>query len=193
MDKGTPIEGDDLPFYTAFYKNVPSPFRLDDLTLHTDTPLTSVVWPVLLIQLDQYFAKYEINGKTYADFFENLKTALNLGADTLERHLEVYQSDICKPILGRTEKVTYGDRVQITGEDQQINIPADVETNDKADSRTKQSNTNEHTGTIQTDLSDLGVRPNYESINGFLDQNRTILQTAVNIFKQAFILQEAWY
>lgn len=193
MDSQQPIKGDDLPFYTDFYRNVPDGFRLSNLTLHTDTPLTTAVWPVLYPQLERYFRNFEIVGKTYADFFEFLKTALDTGADTLERHLEVYQSDICKPILGRTEKITYNDNVATSGESQEIGVPADATDSDKPDSKSKSNNTNSHTGTVQTDLSDLGVRPNYETINGFLDANRTILMTAVNIFKGCFIQMEVWY
>ena len=42
------------------------------------------------------------------------------------------------------------------------------------------------TGTVTTELSDLGVRPNYESLNGFLDNNRTFIQEFINIFEECF-------
>lgn len=42
------------------------------------------------------------------------------------------------------------------------------------------------TGTVTTELSDLGVRPNYESINGFLDNNRTFIQEFINVFDECF-------
>lgn len=42
------------------------------------------------------------------------------------------------------------------------------------------------TGTVTTELSDLGVRPNYESLNGFLDSNRTFIQEFINKFDECF-------
>ena len=42
------------------------------------------------------------------------------------------------------------------------------------------------TGTVTTELSDLGVRPNYESLNGFLDNNRTFIQEFINMFEECF-------
>lgn len=41
-------------------------------------------------------------------------------------------------------------------------------------------------GTVTTELSDLGVRPNYESLNGFLDNNRTFIQEFINKFDECF-------
>lgn len=46
--------------------------------------------------------------------------------------------------------------------------------------------TRKMTGTVTTELSDLGVRPNYESLNGFLDQNRTFIQEFINKFEECF-------
>lgn len=42
------------------------------------------------------------------------------------------------------------------------------------------------TGTVTTELSDIGVRPNYESLNGFLDNNRTFIQEFINKFDECF-------
>ena len=41
-------------------------------------------------------------------------------------------------------------------------------------------------GTVTTELSDLGVRPNYESLNGFLDNNRTFIQEFIEKFDECF-------
>ncbi len=46
--------------------------------------------------------------------------------------------------------------------------------------------TRKMTGTVTTTLSDLGVRPNYESLNGFLDNNRTFIQEFINKFEECF-------
>ena len=48
------------------------------------------------------------------------------------------------------------------------------------------NDTRKMTGTVTTKLSDLGVRPNYESLNGFLDENRTFIQEFINKFEECF-------
>lgn len=193
IDQAKSVTGDEEPYYTVFYRDVPEMYRFDVLEIPDDMPLIKAIWTDLAVKLNFHYRDFEINGKTYQDFYENLKDSLNIGGDTLERHLEVYEDDICKPILGRTETVTYGDKVTNASQNDTINIPQDVADNDKSDSRGKSTDSSEHTGTTKTELSDLGVRPNYESINGFLDENRTVLNTAIRIFSDCFILQKGWF
>ena len=95
------------------------------------------------------------------------------GADTMH-HVEVpvdanddYQHD-------RTRDITnYGRGVT------DINSGTDTNDVDLTDKRTMK-------GTVTTELSDLGVRPNYESLNGFLDNNRTFIQEFINVFEECF-------
>lgn len=88
-----------------------------------------------------------------------------------------------------------------------VEVPADSPTNDTDRSRDKLDFNNRQTsdvnsgtdtnsvnltddrkmtGTVTTELSDLGVRPNYESLNGFLDNNRTFIQEFINKFEECF-------
>lgn len=108
-------------------------------------------------------------------------------------------------------EVNYGQITTRTQDGEEINhhveVPADNEyydtdrTRDKlefkdrgttdANSGTDQSSstddeTRKMTGTVTTELSDLGVRPNYESLNGFLDNNRTFIQEFINKFEECF-------
>ena len=41
-------------------------------------------------------------------------------------------------------------------------------------------------GSVTTELSDLGVRPNYESLNGFLINNKTYIQFFLEKFEECF-------
>lgn len=47
-------------------------------------------------------------------------------------------------------------------------------------------------GTVITELSDLGVRPNYDSLNGFIDNNRTAEKQFINIFRDCFTLMRCY-
>ena len=74
-------------------------------------------------------------------------------------------------------------------------MPTQIDTNEQSNSGTNSSETNrdlEHkqTGTVETVLSDLGVRPNYESLNGFLDNNRTYYDVFVWLFRDCFQLND---
>jgi hypothetical protein len=137
--------------------------------------------------------------KTFVNFINRLQISYDENADTFERLLEVYESDIAKPILGRTEKITYDLSNVATGdnnsESNHIDIPRDNPTDEnptyKDGSISEINNTTKQTGTQTTELSDLGVRPNYESLNGFLDNNRTYYKVFVEYFKNNFTLSES--
>jgi len=90
--------------------------------------------------------------------------------------------------------------------DHHVEVPADSPNNDTDRSRDKTSfghvnteansgvdtdhgvndETRKMTGTVTTELSDLGVRPNYESLNGFLENNKTFIQFFIETFEKCF-------
>lgn len=203
------VIGDDAAYNSIRYRDVPAGFRISNITPNSDCPLTLAMWNDICTKADMIFADWEIVGDTIVDFHDGLKRQYLLNADTLERLMEVYQDDIAKPILGRTETVTYGSAtnpvtVKNTRTDtevrqtdsQHIDVPLEGSaTNptfkDGATSKVVEGNVidkSEQTGTVTTELSDLGVRPNYESLNGFLDNNRTALKVFTDIFKPCFTL-----
>lgn len=271
-----PIIGDDLGYKTCRYFDVPEEYGFKAILKHDDCPLTNERWDVLIKFAEAWYYQYEIVGRTFADFLRILQNAYDIGADTLERVLEVYGDDIAKPILGRTEKTTYdlvdagsesskedetatgtADIVKdntgtvgteitsestrtddlteaVTGENAHIDTPinSDVPNSqvpsevDKSTNTTKNTGTqktkgssgatetqnlkesttqedsntrnltrsgdSEHTqtGTVVTELSDLGVRPNYETLNGFIDNNRSYLKVFINLFNDCFAFND---
>lgn len=267
-----PIIGDDLGFKTCRYFDVPEEYGFKAIQKHNDCPLTNERWDALIKFAEAWYYQYEIVGRTFTDFLRILQNSYDIGADTLERVLEVYNDDIAKPILGRTEKTTY-DLVNagsesikedetasgstestkdntgtidttssaestrtdnltqsVVGENARIDtpinsdspntqVPSEVDkstntTNNTGTQKTDSSGTGketqnlketlnqedtntrnltrsgdtEHsqTGTVITELSDLGVRPNYESLNGYIDNNRTYLKVFTDLFKDCF-------
>lgn len=220
LDNFDPIVGDDLGYHTTRYNKVPAEYGFKALQSRDSCPLTKAKWDDLVDFAERYYAKFEIVGETYQDFKDNLQLFYDKGADTFERQLEVYNDDIAKPILGRTEKTTYNltdndaETVAMEGESSDtgngqnsiIDVPIDasnpnsqtpsqIDTNEQTNNGTNSSETNrnlEHkqTGTVETVLSDLGVRPNYESLNGFLDNNRTYYDVFVWLFRDCFQLND---
>lgn len=220
LDNFDPIVGDDLGYHTTRYNKVPAEYGFKALQSRDSCPLTKAKWNDLVDFAERYYAKFEIVGETYQDFKDNLQLFYDKNADTFERQLEVYDDDIAKPILGRTEKTTYNltdndaETVAMEGESNDtgngqnsiIDVPIDasnpnsqtpsqIDTNEQTNNGTTSSETNrnlEHkqTGTVETVLSDLGVRPNYESLNGFLDNNRTYYDVFVWLFRECFQLND---
>lgn len=210
--------GDGKNFESVQYRNVPQGFRIRDVTYRlTDSFVTvpsafnAEMWAALCDKADAHFAMYEIVGDTFQDFLDRMNDAWAQNEDTFFRLMAVYNDDIANPILGRTETVIYGadgNPVTITdthtdtevrkATSDHIDVPVDgtagnptykdittgqVESGTVVDSHT-------HVGVVRTELSDLGVRPNYESLNGFLDNNRTLLKVFFGIFEGCFTLHQ---
>ena len=199
LDYFEPIAGDDRPLWTLHYRDVPTPFRLADAWLVlTDTlPLLQNRKDGIITAFDLHYGRYEINADTYQDFLDLLKETLLINADTMERLLEVYDSDIAKPILGReeTRTLTIEEEGIADASTENIDVPADNPLDDKPTSKGKSGQTsNVVRDEIETTtLSDLGVKPNYETLNGFLDNNRTLYTVFNNFFKDCFIMAVGWY
>lgn len=185
------------PRITMFYKDISDDFKFDNL----DFSYVETYCPNLFSKLDIlkemfpiHYDECEIGNESEYAFFRMMQDTLIVNADTMERQLEVYNDDIAKPILGRTETVTYDlkNNRNETGNNNEsvVNLPVDDPAYDKDSSRTKLNATTERedkqTGTVKTELSDLGVRPNYDSLNGFLDNNRTFVKFFYMCFDSCF-------
>lgn len=194
-----PIMGDDDPYWTIHYRDVPTPFRLNDAwdVLTDDLPLMQSKRDDFTKAFDMHYGRYEINADTYQDFLDLLKETLLINADTVERLLEVYDTDIAKPILGReeTRTLTTTEEGIADASTESIDVPADNPLDDKPTSKGRSGQTSNivRDEIETTTLSDLGVRPNYESLNGFLDNNRTLYTVFNNLFKNCFLTSIAWY
>lgn len=270
------VIGDVKPWVSMRYRNVPQGIGLGYLTVPSDCPMLITAYRTLARQADAYFAEWEIEGNSLMDFQNRLKVQLDTHADTLERLMEVYQDDIAKPILGRTEVTEYGldgqplvtedvhtdtikrrrtEDVTDTRTDTQIektviqsdnthtetpdteqtvtsiDVPVSgVWTNPTSQSKTEQDgtltvtddgdstetrsiesgnvtdsrdatytdevvsgevrDTRTQSGAMRVTFSDLGVTPNYEILNGYLDYNRTLLQVFIDVFRPCFTLHE---
>ena len=211
--------GDGKNWVSMKYREVPQGFRIRDVThrltdsfVTVPTAFTAEMWAALCDAADKHFAMYEIVGDTFQDFLDRMNDAWAQNEDTFFRLVEVYNDDIAKPILGRTETVTYGaDGNPVTMTDthtdtevrestsDHIDVPVDGSMGnptykDVASSKVKSCtivDSHTHVGVVKTELSDLGVRPNYESLNGFLDNNRTLLKVFFGIFEGCFTLHQS--
>ena len=215
-----PIIGDDLGYFSTKYSNVPRSLGFHGLSWPEDKPLSYAVKDKLIDFAERFYRDFEIIGKTYYDFSLNLQNDLDLNIDTLEKMLEVYNDDIAKPTQSRTIRRTYDTSDDTTGsttseDSSSINndsvttdydIPLDNGTAQGVSKQESGSTTGAHssntvnnnqsmkkTGTETEEWSDVGVAPNYELLNGFLDNNRTMYAVFVDFFRNDFTLMEVYY
>lgn len=116
------------------------------------------------------------------------KSSTNSGNDVVH-HIDVPANESQYDVDRTRDKTDYGHVItdSNTGKDTSKNTGTDglAKTGTETDAGTGSDN-RAMTGTVTTELSDLGVRPNYESLNGFLDNNRTFIQEFINIFEECF-------
>jgi len=198
--------GDKDPWVSMRLADVPVGFHFTDLPVPSGCPLTAARWTELIEYAERYYKQWEINGETVQDWFDNLNLSYLRNADTLERFLEIYDTDLAKPKYGKTETTTYdihNDTSQSgTQHSVQDSAHVDVATDNVADDTPSQrdSNTGDgttsgsqigaQTGTQELKTEDIGDRDNYQVINDFLDNNRTLCKVFTNIFKDNFTLLE---
>ena len=111
---------DTSPAVSEFYQDISPSYKINQLDTSyftqvvvkegvttTRCPLLNSVWDTLVDNFNLYYATREIGGETEIDFFKMLQSCLNRNADTYETQLEFYYSEVNKPVIGRTEKITY--------------------------------------------------------------------------------------
>ena len=214
------ITGDDNPFFSLTLRDLPKGMGFDGLIFSVDAPLTFALKDKLVDFATRYYRNHEIVGTTISDFTDNLQVDLDMNLDTFEKMLQVYDEDIAKPTqsreIVRTYDVTDTNEGTATNESSSTSegnnestnydIPVDNGTAQGTDknvgnttgsstgrSTDTQSNTAKKTGTETEYWSDVGVAPNNELLNGFLDNNRTLYNVFVSFFKDDFTVMEVYH
>lgn len=230
---------DVAPAISEYYKDVDEEYKIDNLdtsyfalsvekngVITTRCPLLASVWNILVTNFNMYYATREIGADTEVEFFNRLQSCLNRNADTYEVQLEFYFNDTNKPVIGRTEKITY----DVTDTHEQdvasvnkygrtaternsgaemyhhVEVPADSPEDDTDRIRDKNEygkvvsnkdggkDTNvssvdgeqKRTGTQTTEISSLGIKPNVEYMNEYLETNKTFIQYFIESFEECF-------
>lgn len=214
------ITGDDNPSSTLQLKYVPEGKGFDGLVFPSDKPLTYALHDKLVDFASRYYRNHEIVGVTVSDFLDNLQVDLDINLDTFEKMLEVYDEDIAKPTQSREIRRTYDledsdigsetntteSNNRSTSESTDYDIPLDngtaqgtnknISTGSGSSSGsgiTQTNSTLRKTGTETEYWSDVGVAPNYQLLNGFLDNNRSLYEEFVSYFKNDFMTLEGYY
>lgn len=215
-----PVVGDDNPFNTIHYYEVPTGFRFDDLVFNHDMyENVSLIWEDMKKFLNLYFESWEINAKTFKDFFNGLNISLMANIESLEKRLSAIVlispdagSKVTRTKSGtrqesgtNTKNRTYSDSVDNSsnGSSENIVMAFDSANTDPSQKTIdNQTTTNKGTGTEnQTDNNTVsGSDSETESIVTDEDslsyyERLTKLYPSiplefVNIFKENFTLSE---
>ena len=215
-----PVVGDDNPFNTIHYYEVPTGFRFDDLVFNHDMyENVSLIWEDMKKFLNLYFESWEINAKTFKDFFNGLNISLMANIESLEKRLSAIVlispdagSKVTRTKSGtrqesgtNTKNRTYSDSVDNSSNGSSENIVMAFDSANKDPSQKtidNQTTTNKGTGTEnQTDNNTVsGSDSETESIVTDEDslsyyERLTKLYPSiplefVNIFKENFTLSE---
>lgn len=215
-----PVVGDDNPFNTIHYRDVPDGFRIENLIFDSDMfENVSLIWDDVKEFLNLYFENWEINAKTFKDFFNGLNISLMKNIESLDKRLSAIAlispsagSKVTRTKSGtrqengtNTKNRSYSDSVEneTSGSTENIVLAFDSSNTDPSQKTTdNQTVTNEGTGTEnQTDTNSVsGSDSETESI--ITDEDSltyyerltklypSIPMEFVNIFKENFSLSE---
>ena len=215
-----PVVGDDNPFNTIHYSDVPTGFRFDDLVFNHDMyENVSLIWEDMKKFLNLYFDSWEINAKTFKDFFNGLNISLMANIESMEKRLSAILlispdagSKVTRTKSGtrqengtNTKNRNYTDSVEnsLNGSSENIVMAFDSTNTDPSQKTIdNQRTTNEGTGTeTQTDNNTVsGSDSETESIvtdedslsyyERLTNLYPSIPMEFVNIFKENFTLSE---
>ena len=216
-----PVIGDDKPFNTVYYSEVPTGFRFDDLVFNSDMyENVSLIWEDMKKFLNLYFEDWEINAKTFKDFFNGLNISLMANIESMEKRLSAIMlispdagSKVTRTKSGtrqesgtNTKNRTYSDSVEngSNGTSENIVMAFDSTNTDPSQKTIdNQTTTNQGTGTEnQTDNNTVsGSDSETESIvtdedslsyyERLTNLYPSIPMEFVDIFKENFTLSEA--
>lgn len=216
-----PVVGDDKAFNTIHYSKVPDGFRFENLVFNHDMyENVSLIWEDMITFLNLYFGNWEINAKTFKDFFDGLNISLMANIESMEKRLSAIMlispdagSKVTRTKSGtrqengtNTKNRNYTDSVEngSNGSSENIVMAFDSTNTDPSQKTIdNQTTTNKGTGTeTQTDNNTVsGSDSESESIvtdedsltyyERLTNLYPSIPMEFVNIFKENFTISEA--
>lgn len=88
LKKPNPIKGDDLPYNTIALRDCPDGFHFSALIPDASLVHTYEIWSELVGFAEKYYADWEVNGRTLADWLYGLQESYDANKLTFEKMLE---------------------------------------------------------------------------------------------------------
>ena len=189
------LPGDDQPFYTLRYSDVPTGYRITDLTVDsTKYPLLAAAKSALDTFAERYYKNYEIVGVTVAEFHEHMQDALEMKLATFESFLKKHD-DLAVASTGSTVIFTPTTKVtsrQLTDSvTENIDVPLDDPTDEAPATKSKTnagSSETENSGTDTTVIENA----DFNTLKEFIRSNASIPEEYIMIFRDCFMNRAAY-
>ena len=181
-----PIIGDDEPFITCFYRDVPNGFRFADIG---DDFLTDYI-----TDLELYFNDFEIVGNTLKSFKNLLKVTWNRKSEIVKKYANYDKSNIhytSDTINNQHTYELYGSDSQRDSTDTSIDVPISDDDNTPSAinenvGHSSDSGNRTIDGTVTLDDGDI------KKVNELTDNYRSVLDVLISVFKPCFVRFESY-
>lgn len=185
-----PIIGDDEPFITCFYRDVPNGFRFADIG---DDFLTDYI-----TDLELYYNDFEIVGTTLKSFKNLLKVTWNRKSEIVKKYANYDKTNIHYTYdTVNTRVVEYDESTNVynNGDSTNTHIDTPISNDDDTPSNidtNQSSNTDnmdkEYTQTETLTLDDGDIK----KVNELTDSYRSVLDVLISVFKPCFVRFESY-
>lgn len=190
MSNIKPIIGDDEPFITCFYRDVPDGFRFADIG---DDFLTDYI-----TDLELYFSDFEIVGNTLKSFKNLLKVTWNRKSEIVKKYANYDKTNIHYTYdTVNTRVVEYDESTNVynNGDSTNTHIDTPISNDDDTPSSidtNQSSNTDnmdkDYTQTETLTLDDGDIK----KVNELTDSYRSVLDVIISVFKPCFVRFESY-
>lgn len=186
--------GDDAPYVTIRYRDVPDGYRISDLVIdETAYPELAAIIDDLNEIAERYYKNYEITGVTVQEFFEHLQDALAFKIKTFNAFLKGQAAAKPGPVNKVTFKPATTDTVeQLTdSETQNINVALDDPDEETPANRVKSKDGTRKSTRGGQDVTEYSS-DDFNELAEFLKGNPSVEQEYIMIFRECFTLMAAW-
>ena len=223
MEKIRPFKsiiGDDEPYNTIHYRDVPDGFRFDNITFDNEEyPEITLIWDKVKDYLNKYYSNWEINANTFVDFLDGLNLSFFGSAGVIEKRLNAVSlisptggSKITRSKTGATTENGTNTRNReynessdstVNGSSENIVLAFDS-SNEDPSGKTKDNQTTENTGGGSEDETVTNARTGSDTENETIITDLdsltyyerisqlypNVIDDFVKLFKENFTLSE---
>ena len=185
-----PIIGDDSPFITSFYRDVPTGYRFEDIG---DNFLDDYI-----DNLQLYYNDYEIVGETYNRFLQNLKVTWAKKSEIVKKYANYDKTKIHYTYDTENKRtVEYsesGDNSN-SGDSTDTHIDTPISNDDSTPSAvdtSESSNSGEYARESEQTETLVLDDGNINKINELTERYKSVLEVLIEVFKPCFVRIETY-
>ena len=185
-----PLVGDDEPFITAHYRDVPNGFRISNINDEFLEPY--------LMELEVFYSDYEIVGETYPKFFSNLNVVWDRKQEIVKKYANFDKTKIHYTYdTENVRNVTYDESGDSESSDSSsnthIDTPISNDNNTPSDIDNGSSNgQNEYSKAFFQSERLILDDGDIEKVNKLTDNYLSVLDILIKVFNECFVRFESY-